>query len=116
MTKKYKLTKEHEALIPEHNKKWMDIILNTDRLSDKDKELCIDSINKMYDIAKLDRPKSVIFVSNPILLAFAGGLSRFILNKKNKSDDSATRSATDLATYSATHSIVTGKQIGRAHV
>ena len=87
--KKYELTEEHKALIPEHNKKWMDIILNTDRLSDKDKELCVEFVNKMYDIAKLDRPKSVVFVSNPILLAFAGGLSRFILNKRNKTDDAA---------------------------
>ena len=104
MTKKYELTKEHENLIPEHNKKWVDIILNTDRLSDKDKELCVYSINKMYDIANLDRPKTIVFVSNPILLAFAGGLSRFILNKRNKTEDSATDSATRSATYSATYS------------
>lgn len=104
MTKKYKFTKEHKSLIPEHNKKWIDIILNTDRLSEKDKELCVNSVNKMYDIAKLDRPKSIVFVSSPLVLAFAGGLSRFILNKRNKTEDSATRSATDSATLSATDS------------
>jgi len=100
----YVLKPEHEKQIPEHNAKWIKKILNTDRLSEQDKELCVDAVGRMYDVAKLERPKTITFVSSPILLAFAGGLSRYIWNKRSSATRSATRSATDSATDSATHS------------
>jgi hypothetical protein len=106
MTKKlYTLTNEHKAKIPEHNEKWKKITLDTKRLSLEDKQLCIDSVNKIYELAKLEKPKTIMFVSSPLVLVFVGGLARFILNEKSKDKDrSATDSATRSATYSATDS------------
>lgn len=103
---KYRLKEEHKAQIPEHVKKWEKIILNTDRLSQDDKKLCVDSVNKLYDIAKLPRPKNIVFVSSPLVLAFSAGLARYILNNDKKFTSSVTDKATRTGTRSAIYSAI----------
>jgi len=62
MTKTWTLTDESKSKTPEHNDKWIKIILSTDRI---DKDICRSAVVKMYAAAEKAPPK-VGFVRSPV--------------------------------------------------
>lgn len=86
MTEQYKeLTPEHEAMIPEWNNKWKQVILSTSD-GNINKELCTEAAIGMYKAAKLGEPQ-VLFVESPLAAALAGStaaVSLFFQSEKWK--------------------------------
>ena len=99
---------EYRKEVEESNRECVRVKMCTERLTEDQKKEYVKNLNKVYEFSKLEKPNNVVFVSSPMLLAFAGGASRYywneIVNKGGSATLSATLSATASATRSATYS------------
>ena len=98
----YTLTKEHKDQLKSWADKWIANTMSTKPMDDFDKKKMIEAVHGMYDSAKLNRPKHIVFVPSPMVLRLAGGFASWIWYLKNKKNKEATRDATADATYNAT--------------
>lgn len=71
MVKKYELTPEHRARLPEWRDKWIANAMSTKAMDDEDRRLTTEAVIGMYAAADYPAPK-VLFVSSPLVAAFAG--------------------------------------------
>ena len=97
MSKKYKLTKEHEAQLPAWRDKFIANTMSTKKMDDEEKEICRKAVKAMYSAADLTPPpdERIVFVSSPFISRFAGGFAAAIWHmRKNKKAEKATNVAT----------------------
>lgn len=76
--KKYELLPEHEALIPEHTQKWVEIATSTKQMDENDKQIVRENVDKLYRASDAEPPKKIIFVDSPFIVRFATGLASAI--------------------------------------
>ena len=105
----YTLTKEHKDQLKSWADKWIANTMSTKPMDDFDKKKMIEAVHGMYDSAKLNRPKHIVFVPSPMVLRLAGGFASWIWYLKNKKNKEATRDATAdairVATSDATYAV-----------
>ena len=110
--KKYELTTEHRARLPEFRDKWIANAMSCKAMDDADREAMRRAIHGMYAAAKLAPPKNIVFVPSPIVLALAWPIAagvwylrknrKFAESPRSSSTRAATRAATEAATSAAT--------------
>ncbi len=83
--KKYILTDEHRSHLQPWAYKWIENAMSTRPMSADDKLDCITHVNELYEIAKLVKPKHVLFVKSPFALVVAGGFASAICELGDKS-------------------------------
>src|SRR5690606_33863582 len=91
--KKYELTPEHRARLPEWRDRWIRTIMSTDAMTEEDRERCRVAVRGLYEAPNLPPPKHIVFVPSPFVLAFAGGFSAAIwhLSRTGRVPADATR-------------------------
>ena len=75
---KYELTDEHRAQLYPWHRKWVQIAMRTEPMNDVDRTAMIGAVNGLYDAAKLDRPKHIVFVPSPLVGQIASGFAAAI--------------------------------------
>lgn len=80
---KYSLTEEHRAQLKPWADKWIANALSTAPMTQEDREICTKATRGMYRSAKLKEPR-VVFVSSPIVGAFASGFAAAIAYRRKK--------------------------------
>jgi hypothetical protein len=101
--KKYKLRQEHKKQLEPYAKKWIDIIMNTNQMTDEDKNISIDCVQNMYKMVNLEIPKErIVFVKSPIMGAFVAAIANYVWWLRGADSASATKAATGDATRNAT--------------
>ena len=100
--KLYELTPDHRAQLKLWADRWIANAMSTAPMTDEDKRLCEIAVNGMYDVAKMARPKHIVFVPSPFVLRVAGGLAAAAWYRSRNPTDAATDAATSAATWDAT--------------
>ena len=119
--KLYTLTDEHRAQLKPWADKWIANAMSTRPMDEADREICRDSVERMYRAAKLTPPPRhrIVFVPSPFVGRFAAGFAAAIwwMRKNPRSPlstyaatNAATNAATDAATRDATYAAATEQQ------
>lgn len=87
-----KLTPEQEAMMPIWRDKWTKIGLSTEKA---DRPKFEKAVRECYKLAGLPEPKVVVWVSSPIVGAFAAPYAQWLLNERLKKKGDAVRDAVD---------------------
>lgn len=95
----YKLTPEHEVMLPSWRDRWIANAMSIAAMTDDDRAACTEAVYGLYEAAGLKRPR-VVFVPSPFVGAFATGFAAAIWQVR-KNGVPATRAATDAATDAA---------------
>ena len=104
MTKKYELTPEHQARLPEWRDRWIANAMSTAAMTDEDRAKCREAVIGMYAAAKLPPPR-VVFVASPFIAAFSSGFAaglQEIRAATSAATGGATMDAAAAATIAAT--------------
>ena len=102
---------EHKAQLGDWAKKWTANAMSTQSMTDEDRALCVDAVNRMYAAVGLKSPR-VVFVKSPFVAAFASGFSAAIwYDRKNKRPIRSTRIATRDVTSEVTDAITRTRTI-----
>ena len=96
----WKLTEEAKALIPAHNRKWIERIMSTAAMTVTDREATRTAVVAMYALIGKPAPR-IVFVSSPLQAAVVAGAAAAWWHTRSATS-SATSSATRTATSSAT--------------
>lgn len=107
--KKYELTPEHRARLPEWRDKWIANAMSTKPMDDEEREITRKAILGMYSAAKLDAPKAIVFVPSPFVLRFAGGFAAWWWHQTNEGKSVGVPAGTDF-TAAATRDALAGAQ------
>lgn len=75
MTAKYELTDEHRAEFPRIRDWWIANAFSTADQTDEDRSEVTAALYKMYELAKLDAPKAIVFVQSPFTAAISAGIA-----------------------------------------
>ncbi|MGA0069526.1 MAG: DUF6745 domain-containing protein, partial [Miltoncostaeaceae bacterium] len=106
MTKKYKLTEEHRARLPEFAEYGIRLALRTDPQTEEERERARQAVQDMYRVAGLTPPprERIVFVPSPLVGRFAAGFAAWAWYRRGKGEEvmgraqSATWGATGAAT------------------
>ena len=98
----YVLTNEHRAQLGPWADKWIANALSCDPYTDLDRGRAVDAVCGLYEAAGLSRPKHIVFVPSPLVLALAGPFAAAIWHVSRAATDAATGTATWAATGAAT--------------
>jgi hypothetical protein len=104
--KKYTLTDEHRARLPEWRDKWIANAMSTCAMDDTDRDAVRVAVKGLYEAAGLTPPPEhrIVFVSSPFVLRFAAGFAAWIwYRRKYPTTFAATFAATRDVTLAATH-------------
>jgi hypothetical protein len=66
---------EHEAQLGAWRDRWIANALNTTPMDDNDREQMREAVRLMYDAAKLEQPRNIVFAAGPISGAIAAGVA-----------------------------------------
>ena len=83
MVEKYSLTEEHKAQLKPWADKWIANALSTAPMTQEDRDICVTAAIGMYAAANLKAPR-VVFVSSPIVGAFAAGYAAAIVYRRKQ--------------------------------
>ena len=102
--KLYQLTDEHRAKIPMWRDKWIANAMSTAAMTEADREICRDAVERLYLAADLQPPPQhrIVFVPSPFVAHFAAGFAAWIWHKTSGATLNATLAATAAATADAT--------------
>ena len=93
------ITERERQLMAQHSELWIQRAMRTDAI---EPDKIIPAIEGLYEVAGLKKPR-VVIVPSPLVMAFAYGAAAAIWYRRKSGDlGSATRNATDNATYNAT--------------
>lgn len=111
----YKLTEEHRAQLKPWAEKWVANAMSTAAMTEEDRGLCRDAVQRLYQAADLQPPPMhrIVFVSSPFVLRFAAGFAAWIWHqretKKTEAAEVGRKAAKNneilSATCAATHDI-----------
>lgn len=96
---------EHRARLDEWRDMWIANAMSTAPMSDAEKDAACKAVVGLYRAAKLAPPPEhrIVFVSSPIVAAFAAGFASMVWHRRKHATDAATAAAIDAATYAATY-------------
>lgn len=86
MSEKYSLTEEHRAQLKPWADKWIAIAMSTAHTDEAERKIAADAVRGLYVSASLATPR-VVFVSSPLVGAFAAGFASAIWYARSKGWD-----------------------------
>lgn len=91
--KKYTLTPEHRARLPEWRDKWIANAMSTAAMTEDDRERCRDAVRRLYEAAglKAPPPHRIVFVPSPFVATYAGGFAAWVWHQRKGGKSAAGR-------------------------
>lgn len=115
--KDYVLTPEHKAQLEPWAKKWVGHALNTEPMSDEDRDIVIGCLDGLYKVAKYQRPDRVLFLPSVLQIRLVGGYAAAIIFARNNPtefpsfSEAKPRTTHDRGLYNRALDILNGRHV-----